>query len=273
LDTFELNKIAGAFLGTLLFAMWLNVISGAIFTPGKLVKAGYPLPAAEETSGAGTTTPAVAPIGQRLAEADVKKGEADTKPCQACHNFEKGAGAKIGPPLYGVVDRPRGSVAGFDYSDALKSKGGRWTYDDLDQFLANRKAYAAGTKMTYAGEADPNKRADIIDYLHTLADNPEPLPASSPAGSEHGTSAAPTPPQPKEHARSHDLRSRFQRAAQPPRRAAPKRSTHFLRRYRPPKSSPFVRESRSLARGNKTFQARFCKSRVPARLFHAYYSE
>jgi hypothetical protein len=59
-----------------------------------------------------------------------------------------------------------------------------------------------GTKMTYAGETDPNKRADIIDYLRTLADNPEPLPASGPAGSEHGTSAEPNLPQPKEHARS-----------------------------------------------------------------------
>jgi cytochrome c len=204
LDTFELNKIAGAFLGTLLFAMGLNVISGAIFTPGKLVKAGYPLPAAQETAGAGNGAPlpAAAPVGQRLAEADVKKGEADTKPCQACHNFEKGAGAKIGPPLYGIVDRPKGSVVGFEYSDALKSKGGEWTYDDLDQFLANPKAYALGTKMTFAGEADPAKRADIIDYLHTLADNPEPLPASGPAGSEHGTSVEPTLPQPKEHARS-----------------------------------------------------------------------
>jgi cytochrome c len=51
-DTFELNKIAGAFLGTLLFAMWLNVISGAIFKPGKLVKPGYPLPSAPEAAAA-----------------------------------------------------------------------------------------------------------------------------------------------------------------------------------------------------------------------------
>ena len=94
----------------------------------------------------------------------------DTKPCQSCHNLEKGGGIKIGPPLFGVVDRPKGSEAGFDYSDAIKSKGGKWTYEDLDQFLANPKAYAQGTKMAYAGEADPAKRADLIDYLHTLSD-------------------------------------------------------------------------------------------------------
>jgi len=202
LDTFELNKIAGAFLGTLLLAMGLNVFSSAIFRQAGLVKPGYPLPAAEEaaSAGNGAAKPAITPIADRLAKADVKKGEADTKPCQACHNFEQGAGAKIGPPLFGVVDRPKGSVAGFSYSDAIKTKGGEWTYADLDQFLADPKAYAPGTKMTFAGEADPIKRADIIDYLHTLSDNPEPLPTSGPGDSGHGDNAVPPLTQPKGHA-------------------------------------------------------------------------
>ena len=177
-NSFELNKIAGAFLGTLLFTMWLGIISGGIFSHPKLAKPGYLLPSAPETPPSGSGAAAsVAPIAQRLAAADVKKGEADVKPCAACHSFEKGASAKIGPPLYGIVDRAKGSVAGFDYSEAIKSRGGNWTYDDLDLFLASPKTYAQGTKMTYAGEQDPAKRADIIDYLHTLADNPKPLPA------------------------------------------------------------------------------------------------
>ena len=148
MDTFELNKIAGAFLGTLLLAMCLNVISTGIFTPPKLVKPGYPLPSAPGAAAgeARSAAPSVAPVGQRLAAADVQKGQADTKPCQACHNFEKGAAIKIGPPLYGIVERPKASVAGFDYSEALKSKGGEWTYADLDQFLANPQAYAQGTE-------------------------------------------------------------------------------------------------------------------------------
>jgi cytochrome c len=48
-------------------------------------------------------------------------------------------------PVRGVVNRQKGSIAGFDYSDAIKPKGGKWTYADLDQFLANPKAYAQGT--------------------------------------------------------------------------------------------------------------------------------
>jgi cytochrome c len=203
LNSFELNKIAGACLGTLLLAMWLNVISGAIYGHAKLSKPAYFLATAQEVAGDGNGAPtqSIAPVDQRLAVADVKKGEADTKPCQACHNFEKGAGTKIGPPLYGVVDRPQGSVAGFEYSDAIKSKAGKWTYADLDQFLNNPKAYAQGTKMAFAGEPNPAKRADLIDYLHTLSDSPEPLPASGQAGAGpgHGDSTKTPLPQPKEH--------------------------------------------------------------------------
>lgn len=202
MDTFELNKIAGAFLGTLLLAMSLNVISTGIFAPPKLIKPGFPLPSAPAAGEARSATPAVAPIEQRLAAADVQKGQADTKPCQSCHNFEKGAPVKIGPPLYGVVDRPKASVAGFDYSSALTSKGGNWTYADLDQFLTNPQAYAHGTKMTFAGETDPAKRADIIDYLRSLSDNPAPLPAKGATESAPSATEPPLPPvaQPKEQA-------------------------------------------------------------------------
>lgn len=193
LDTFEINKIAGAILGSLLLAMGLSVIGQMIFAHRALLKPGYDLPVPTETTAAGGEgggAPAVAPLPERLAKADVSKGQANTKACQACHNFEKGAGAKVGPDLYGVVDRPKGSVAGFAYSDGMKAKGGDWTFDDLDHFLTNPKAYVSGTKMAFAGEADPQKRADIIDYLHTLSDAPVPLPAAAAPAKE----AAPAAP-------------------------------------------------------------------------------
>jgi len=181
-DFFELNKIAGAILGSLLLAKALSVVSGEIFSHPKLAKPGYVIPLAPESASAEGSPPppevAALPIEQRLTAADEKKGRADVKPCQSCHNFEKGAGPKSGPPLFGVVGRAKGSFQGFEYSEALKSKGGNWTYADLDLFLANPKAFAQGTKMAFAGESDPAKRADIIDYLHSLSDNPEPLPAN-----------------------------------------------------------------------------------------------
>jgi cytochrome c len=198
MDSFEFNKIAGGLLGTLLFTMALGVFSDAVFSHPKLAKPGYDLPAAEEASlEAGAAPAEVAPLPQRLAKADPKKGEASAKACTACHNFEKGAGPKIGPPLYGVVERARASIAGFAYSDAMKSKGGNWSFDELDKFIANPKGDIPGTKMAFAGEKDPQKRADIVDYLHTLADNPAPLPQPTAAQETQGAGQQPTPTSPK----------------------------------------------------------------------------
>jgi cytochrome c len=177
MDSFQFNKIAGAVLGALLFGMATGVVSDVIFAREMPAKPGFDLPsepAATEPSAA-PVAPAE-PLPELLAKGDVKKGEADTKPCQACHNFEKGAGPKVGPPLFGVVDRPRASVAGFAYSDGMKAKTGKWSFDDLNTFLTDPKAFVPGTKMAFAGEKDPRKRADIIDYLHTLSDDPVPLP-------------------------------------------------------------------------------------------------
>ena len=116
------------------------------------------------------------PLPPLLAKADAAKGQADTKVCQACHNFEKGAGPKVGPPLWGVVGRPIASIAGFNYSDSVKAMGGNWTYEEIFKFLKQPKALASGTKMSFPGEPDPQKRADILAYLQTLSDNPVPFP-------------------------------------------------------------------------------------------------
>ena len=43
-------------------------------------------------------------------------------------------------------------------------------------FLASPKAYAPGTKMSFAGISKDAERADVIAYLRTLADDPAPLP-------------------------------------------------------------------------------------------------
>ncbi len=67
-------------------------------------------------------------------------------------------------------------MEGFSYSSSLKSKPGPWTYAELDQWLTKPNAYAPGTKMTFVGVANPKERADVIDYLRTLSDKPEPLP-------------------------------------------------------------------------------------------------
>ncbi len=182
MDSFEFNKIAGAILGTLMLTMALGLFSGFVFSPPMPAKPGYALPdAAPEQAPAMADAAPAAPLPVLLAKASVEKGEADVKVCGACHNFQKGAGAKIGPPLWGVVGRPKATVVGFEYSEGIKKKGGDWTLDDINQFITNPKGYIPGTKMGYAGEANPEKRADIVDYLHTLSDDPQPLPAPTPS--------------------------------------------------------------------------------------------
>ena len=114
-----------------------------------------------------------------LAKADPARGQALTKVCATCHTFDKGGAAKVGPNLYNVVDRAKGSEAGFAYSDAMKAKGGKWTFEDLNTFITNPKAFVDGTKMGFGGEPDPEKRADIIVYLRSLSDSPAPLPAAN----------------------------------------------------------------------------------------------
>ena len=180
MDSFELNKIAGAVLGSLLFIMGLGVISDALFAAPHMAKPGYPLPAAEEHHGGGAAAAApevVVPLPVLLAKADPKKGENLVKACAACHSLDSSGAAKAtGPSLYGVIDRAIGST-GFAYSDTMKAKGGKWDYAQLNAFIANPKGVVAGTKMSYAGEKDGAKRADIIAYLRSLASNPAPLPA------------------------------------------------------------------------------------------------
>ena len=68
------------------------------------------------------------------------------------------------------------SAAGYAVTERIALADGGWDFADLDTFIANPKAAVAGTKMAYAGEKDPNKRADIVAYLRSLSDNPAPLP-------------------------------------------------------------------------------------------------
>ena len=183
MDSFEMNKILGAILGTCLVVVALNIASGAIFAPEKPAKPGFSIAVPKEATGKPEAAPEKEPpIAQLLANADPKRGQEAAKACEACHSFGKGEPAKLGPNLYGVVGRMRASMAGFDYSSGMKSMGGTWTFEDLNQFLTKPAAFVQGTKMSYAGQPRAGVRADVIAYLNSLSDNPQPLPKAAAGG-------------------------------------------------------------------------------------------
>ena len=206
MNSFELNKILGALLGTCLILVAMHIAAGAIFTPEKPAKPGYEVAVKEEQPQAGVApaAPAAVPIDTLLASASAERGAQVAKQCQACHNFQEGQGPKIGPDLYNVVGRKIASAAGFNYSSALKSKNGNWDFNELNTWLTKPSAFAPGTAMTFAGLSNEKQRADVIAYLDTLSPNPVPLPkpqnaaaAPSPTSAGSGQPAgAPSSPAP-----------------------------------------------------------------------------
>jgi cytochrome c len=182
MDSYELNKILGALLFTCLCLLSLNIAADAMFAPHKPAKPGLEVVVQEKASTKGGAAPAAEePIEKLLASATVEKGETASKKCAACHTFGKGEPNRVGPNLYGVIGRERGSHAGFNYSAGMKAKPGKWTVEDLSAFLLNPKAFVPGTSMSFAGVPRGSERADLITFLNAKSDSPAALPKAAEA--------------------------------------------------------------------------------------------
>lgn len=174
MDFFELTKIAAGVLTALLVIFGAKTIvelNAGGHGGHSESHAGYVLPKPEEGSGSAKAEAPAAPafdpaaVATAAASADAAAGEAVFKKCASCHTIEAGGANKTGPHLHGVVGRPKGSVADFSYSDAMKSKGGNWDLADLAAFLHKPKDYVPGTKMAFGGIKDTTDLANLLAYL------------------------------------------------------------------------------------------------------------
>nr|WP_047169075.1 cytochrome c family protein [Sphingomonas sp. Y57] len=171
------NTIAGWALAGGIAALGLSILSGEYFKAERPEKMGYVVEGVEEEGDAGGAA-AEKPIAFYLASADPAKGAEVFKKCAACHNAENGGPNALGPNLWGLLGEGVGQGAhGYAFSDALKSKGGTWDWQNLSDWLKSPKAFAPGTKMTFAGLSKPEDRANIIAYLNQQSNSPRPMPA------------------------------------------------------------------------------------------------
>ncbi len=111
-----------------------------------------------------------------MASTDAAAGKSVFKNCKACHSIDKGGKNKIGPNLWNIVGKAQASTDGFKYSDALSSRGGTWSFEELNGFLTKPSEYISGTKMKYKGIKKDGARAALLMYLRAQSDNPLALP-------------------------------------------------------------------------------------------------
>ena len=182
------NTAAGWALFAGIIALGGAIVSSKFFHEERPEKMGYAIEGVEAEGGsAAASGPG---LNTLLASADVAAGEKVFAKCAACHTANQGGANGIGPNLYGTVGEGIGQgKGGFAFSDALKSKGGNWTFENLDHWLTSPREFAPGTKMTFAGLGNPVDRANLIAWLNTQGSN-LPRPAADAAPAAAGDNAA-----------------------------------------------------------------------------------
>lgn len=188
------NTIAGWVLGAGIVALGASIVTGEIFGSERPEKMGYPIEGVEVEGEGGE---AEQPIAFFLASGDAAAGEQVFKKCAACHTVNQGGANGIGPNLWGTMGKPVAHVAGFAYSDALKSHGGTWDWETMSAWLKSPRSFAPGTKMTFAGLSDPQDRANLMLYLNSQGSNiPVPPPPAVDTPAEAAAEAADAPAEP-----------------------------------------------------------------------------
>ncbi len=195
-----LNKIFGALLAVGLVILGLKEVSMIVFGGGHHHHKEYESLNAwaeynfkgfrvdiAETGGGGEVVEEVYDLGALILAADIARGERSFKAkCASCHTIDQGGANGTGPNLYATMGAAKQSHAGFNYSGALASTDGDWSWERMDAWLENPSSYARGTSMAFAGLKRDDERAAMLVYLASYSpDAPEP-PAPLPAAPAEG---------------------------------------------------------------------------------------
>ncbi len=190
------NTAAGWVLFAAGLGLGLSILSGKFFhgdKPQRPEKLGYVIEGVVEESGSGPAEMTMAEALNKMPAAEqIAAGEKIFQKCSSCHTINAGGANGIGPNLHGVMGEPIGKGRGYAFSADLSSKGGNWDWDTMNAWLKSPKAFASGTKMSFAGLSKIEDRAAVAAYLNAQGSN-LPLPAAPAAGAapEGDASAAP----------------------------------------------------------------------------------
>lgn len=180
-SNFEFDKIVLSIALAIFTYIFSNNFAGIIYTPSYYIdKRGYEIPVVEATGGTAVAKgiPDEIDIVAIMATADPAAGKEQFNKCAVCHTHEKGAANKVGPNLWGIVGANVASHSNFSYSNAmlnLGKTGAKWGFEELYRYIYAPAKYVVGTKMAFAGIKNDQDRSNLIAYLRTLADNPQPV--------------------------------------------------------------------------------------------------